>query len=108
MTKWVQVSDSPDGEDAILPYVMKNGPVTIGINANPMQDYIRGIDDPSPCSAFNLNHAVLIVGYGTEAGVDYWLIKNSWGTTWGEQGYYRIVRGEDKCGLARDVVHSIV
>jgi len=108
MKIWVQVSDSPSGESKIADYLVKNGPVTIGINANPMQDYIRGIDNPTVCSVINLNHAVLIVGFGTEAGTDYWLIKNSWGTVWGEQGYYRIVRGQDKCGLARDVVHSVV
>jgi len=108
MTAWAQVSSSPAGEVNIASYLVANGPVTIGINANPMQDYTGGIDNPSSCSAFNLNHAVLIVGYGTEGGVDYWLIKNSWGTGWGESGYYRIVRGVDKCGLARDVVHSIV
>jgi len=108
MSAWAQVSSSPSGESAIAPYLVANGPVTIGINANPMQDYTGGIDNPSSCSALNLNHAVLIVGYGTEGGVDYWLIKNSWGTSWGESGYYRIVRGVDKCGLARDVVHSLV
>jgi len=108
ISAWGQVSSSPSGEAAIAPYLVQNGPVTIGINANPMQDYVRGIDDPSRCSPYNLNHAVLIVGYGTEAGVDYWLIKNSWGTLWGEQGYYRIVRGVDACGLARDVVHSLI
>jgi cathepsin F len=108
ISAWGQVSSSAQGEDSIAPYLVKNGPLTIGINANPMQDYIRGIDDPSRCSALNLNHAVLIVGYGTENGVDYWTIKNSWGTLWGEQGYYRIVRGSDACGLARDVVHSLI
>jgi len=108
MSAWAQVSSSASGESNIAPYLVANGPVTIGINANPMQDYVSGIDDPASCSVFNLNHAVLIVGYGTEGGVDYWLIKNSWGTSWGESGYYRIVRGVDKCGLARDVVHSLI
>jgi len=108
ITTWAQVSSSASGESGILSYVTNNGPVTIGINANPMQSYTGGIDDPSNCSPFNLNHAVLIVGYGTDNGVDYWLIKNSWGTSWGEQGYYRIVRGKDACGLARDVVHSLI
>jgi len=108
ISAWAQVSKSASGESAIASYLVANGPVTIGINANPMQYYTHGIDNPSNCSPLNLNHAVLIVGYGTENGVDYWLIKNSWGTSWGEQGYYRIVRGVDACGLARDVVHSLI
>jgi len=105
---WAQVSSSASGESKIADYVQANGPVTIGINANPMQTYVSGVDQPSSCSALNLNHAVLIVGWGTENGVDYWLIKNSWGVNWGEQGYYKIIRGVDACGLARDVVHSLV
>jgi cathepsin F len=107
ISAWAQVSSSASGESKIADYSYANGPVTIGINANPMQTYIRGIDNPSNCSPIMLNHAVLIVGWGTENGVDYWTIKNSWGTTWGEKGYYRIVRGVDACGLARDVVHSL-
>jgi len=42
---------------------------------------------------------VLVVGYGTDNGTDYWLVKNSWSTTWGEQGYFRIRRGNDECSI---------
>merc|ERR1711948_243700 len=44
-------------------------------------------------------HAVKIVGYGTLDGVDYWTVANSWGTTWGEEGFFRILRGKDHCGM---------
>jgi cathepsin H len=48
----------------------------------------------------DVNHAVLAVGYGTEDGLDYWVVKNSWGALWGDQGYFKIQRGVNMCGVA--------
>jgi len=108
ISSWSQVSSSAAQEDDIMTALVNQGPVTIGINAENMESYTGGIADPTVCPAAGVDHAVLIVGYGTQLGTDYWTIKNSWGSSWGEDGYYRIVRGSNACGLATDVVHSTV
>ena len=49
-------------------------------------------------------HAVEIVGWGTLNGEDYWLVANSWTTTWGDNGYFMFSRGNDECGIEDDIV----
>jgi len=62
------------------------------------------------CGTQLTNHAVLLVGYGTddETGEDYWIVKNSWGTRWGEDGFFRIRRGVDECGIESIAVEVTV
>ncbi|XP_037534392.1 dipeptidyl peptidase 1-like [Nematolebias whitei] len=62
--------------------------------------HYTGLTDPF--NPFELtNHAVLLVGYGRcqKTGQKYWIVKNSWGTDWGEDGYFRIRRGSDECAI---------
>lgn len=67
-------------------------PVSVGMSAfcGSFMLYKGGIVTKS-CGSI-LNHAVLIVGYGSTGGQDFWIVKNSWGAAWGEQGYFRILR----------------
>jgi len=60
------------------------------------------------CDPNALDHGVLIVGYGIQGKKPYWIIKNSWGPTWGRKGYYYIYRGDGSCGLNTMCSSSIV
>jgi len=83
-------------------------PVAIAIEADTryFQSYSSGVLTSSSCGT-TLDHGVLIVGYGSENGIDYWLVKNSWSTTWGDKGYVKIGRSDSTndpgiCGIAMD------
>ena len=70
-----------------------------------------GIYCGESCSSTKLNHAVLVVGYGTDENtkMDYWLVKNSWGTSWGENGYIRMCRNRNNhCGVATNALYPLV
>ena len=83
-------------------------PVAVAIEADTkyFQSYSGGVLTSSSCGT-SLDHGVLAVGYGEENGQKYWLVKNSWGTSWGDQGYVKIGRSESTndagiCGIAMD------
>jgi len=85
------------------------GPLAISMNATYLQFYSSGIMyyTNTVCNAV-LNHGVILVGYGSSNGVDYWIVKNSWGPYWGESGYFRITRGYGTCGINTYVVTAQV
>ncbi|XP_072899465.1 dipeptidyl peptidase 1 [Hemitrygon akajei] len=87
--------------------LVKNGPVSVAFEVHiDFLHYHGGIYHHSglydPFNPFELtNHAVLLVGYGTDSQTkeNYWIVKNSWGANWGEDGYFRILRGTDECAI---------
>ena len=89
-------------ETALLNAVSIIGPVAVAYNAGTQAHayYRGGVLRVADCGN-SPTHAVLLVGYGTDAERgDFWILKNSWGTGWGEQGYFRMVRGQNMCGVA--------
>ncbi|XP_047330812.1 probable cysteine protease RD19B [Impatiens glandulifera] len=100
-------------EDQIAANLVKNGPLAVAINAAYMQTYVGGVSCPYICSK-RLNHGVLMVGYGSAGYApvrmkekQFWIIKNSWGDKWGEEGFYKICRGHNVCGVD-SMVSSVV
>ncbi|XP_047314462.1 cysteine proteinase COT44-like [Impatiens glandulifera] len=106
---------SIDGYEEILPRNNENSlkkavahqPISVGIEAygKAFKNYVSGIF--TGICGTSLDHAVVVVGYGSEKGLDYWIVRNSWGSKWGESGYLRIQRnnfpggiGKGKCGIA--------
>lgn len=75
--------------------------------ANKFDHYASGILDVPGCPTHqNMNHALVVVGYGTGNGTDYWKVKKSWGETWGDHGYIKIRRHDNMCGIATWPFHA--
>ncbi|XP_021902038.1 thiol protease aleurain-like [Carica papaya] len=111
----VQVLDSVNitlgAEDELKHAVALVRPVSVAFEVvRSFRFYKKGVYSSTTCGStpMDVNHAVLAVGYGVEDGVPYWLIKNSWGGDWGENGYFKMEMGKNMCGVATCASYPIV
>lgn len=101
----------PANEEYIKEVLYLRGPLYASFHASDaFSQYLGGIftDPRGDCHGEESNHAALLVGWGTDHGLDYWIFKNSYDTWWGEGGYFRIARGYNLCNIASDVSYPIL
>ena len=110
-----KVVNVPATEEALKIAVATQGPISVAIDAEGrfsnwggLQFHDSGVYYGTDCSSEFLNHGVTVVGYGTEDGQDYWLVKNSWGSDWGEEGYIKMSRNRNNnCGIASHACYAV-
>lgn len=95
------------GEERFVAHLQQVGPTSITVGASPWHDYKSGILTHANCPSGSTNHAVIAVGYNKNGNKPYWIVRNSWGTSWGENGYVRMSYGENTCAIATCYAYGI-
>merc|ERR1719466_380010 len=114
LTSWVDIAHGSEAD--LQKAVATVGPISVGIVASrpTFHYYKKGVYHSTKCSSEHLDHGVLAVGYGTATmedgkAKDFWLVKNSWGATWGMDGYINMARNhKNNCGIASQASYPVV
>lgn len=94
-------------DKAIMKEIMENGPTEVDFTVySDFPSYKSGVYHHTTTEVLG-GHAVKIIGWGEESGVPYWLVANSWNTDWGDNGFFKILRGQNECGIESDVISSV-
>ncbi|XP_075181485.1 cathepsin W-like [Anomaloglossus baeobatrachus] len=88
----------PKNEQEMANYVKNNGTIAVAINIAPLKNYKEGVIDQKSCGPV-ADHAVLLVGYNQKDNPPHWILKNSWGEKWGENGFFKLSFGKNMCGV---------
>jgi cathepsin X len=96
------------GSADMMAEIYKNGPIACGINAEEIVDYTGGVLD-LPHQLKMINHIISVVGWGYDSALNkqYWIIRNSWGSYYGELGFLRLVLGENQLGIEKTCAYAI-
>ncbi|XP_038620941.1 cathepsin W-like [Tachyglossus aculeatus] len=99
----------PQDEKHMVRHLAHHGPVVVSIKMPRLQLYVRGVMHPTRhnCNPKAL-HSVLAVGFGFNNGSSHWILKNSWGPKWGEEGYFRLHLGSNACGIADYPITAVI
>jgi len=90
------------GEENMMQELFQRGPISCGIAVpDALENYTSGIFNDTT-GDLNVVHGISVVGWGVEAGEKYWTVRNSWGSHWGEQGFFRVVRGTNNLAIESD------
>ena len=92
--------------------IYRHGPIVVAMNSAPLSFYKGGVLTKESIQCYiekcsdidNPDHSVAIVGWGAEDSTEYWIVQNSWGENWGEQGFFRIERGVNLMGIEKEFV----
>jgi len=106
ISSWQYATQNSD-ETTMMSNLVNWGPLSICVDAEPWQDYTGGILMAADCDT-QLDHCVQLVGYDLTQSTPFWIVRNSWGADWGENGYIRLQYGQDTCGCADEATSCVI